>query len=154
LTGAAGLALLLFGAFRLVTQVPPRGLIGLAGWLGAALLLHDGVLAPLTAVTGLVLRRTVRPRARRYVQGGVVAAIGVSVIAVPLILRRGTQPAPKALLRQDYAVHLAWLWVGIGVVSGLLYVARVLRDRRNSVGLQRDGEKNSVAVRSSSRADG
>ena len=41
--GVLGLAI---GAAFLVTTVPPKGLTGLAVWLAAAIVLHDGILAP------------------------------------------------------------------------------------------------------------
>lgn len=128
--GSAGALLVLFGAFRLVTEVPVADLAGLAVWLAAAVALHDGVLAPLTALAGAALARVLPGRARRYVSGALVAGVGISVIALPLVLREGTQPAAKALLRQHYAAHLAWLWLLVGVAAGLLYTMRVVRDAR------------------------
>ena len=128
--GAAGMALILFGAFRLLTEIPVAALEGLATWLVIAVAVHDGVLAPVTALTGRALHRLLPPRARRYVSGAFVVGVGVSVITVPLVLRQGTQPAAKALLQQRYAVHLGWLWAGIGVAAALLYTGRVVRDAR------------------------
>ena len=132
LTGAAGAGLALFGVFRLLTEIPALSLLGLAGWLVAALVLHDGMLAPLTGVVGAVLTRHVPPRLRRYLSGGLVTAAAVTVIALPLIARAGSQPPQKALLRQDYVVNLAIL---LGLVAGgaaALYLLRVLRDQRAS----------------------
>ena len=132
LTGVAGAGLALFGVFRLLTEIPALSLLGLAGWLVAALVLHDGMLAPLTAAVGAVLTRHVPPRLRRYLSGGLVTAAAVTVIALPLIARAGSQPPQKALLRQNYAVNLAIL---LGLVAGgaaVLYLLRVLRDHRAS----------------------
>ena len=54
------------------------------------------------------------------------------MIAIPLIRRRDTQPAIKAILLRDYAGNLALL-LGLTVAVGLvLYLARVLRDRGGS----------------------
>jgi len=132
LLAMAGIALVLFGAFRFVTEIPSPALEGLATWLVVAVALHDGLLAPVTALAGLVISRLLPPRLARYVSGALVAGAGVSIIAVPLVWRQGTQPAAKALLQQHYALHLGWLWVAIGLVTAVLYAGRVVRDRRSS----------------------
>jgi len=93
-----------------------------------AVALHDGVIAPLTAGVGVVVTR-VPPRARRYVQGVLIAGALITVIAIPLIRRRNTQPAVKAILLRDYAGNLALLLGLIVAVGVVLYLARVFRDR-------------------------
>ncbi len=126
---AAGSLLLLFGAFRLVTQLDRSDLIALGEWLVAAVVIHDLVIAPLTVGTGVVLG-LVPARGRRYVQGALIVAALITVIAIPLIRRRDTQPAIKAILLRDYAGNLALL-LGLTVaVAVVLYVLRVLRDQR------------------------
>jgi hypothetical protein len=130
LIGAGGL-LLAFGAFRLVTQLDHGDLFALAAWMVVAVVLHDGVVAPLTAGVGVVLTR-VPPRARRYVQGVLIAGALITVIAIPLIRRRNTQPEIKAILLRDYAGNLALL-LGLTVAVGVvLYLARVVRERNGT----------------------
>jgi hypothetical protein len=126
----AGGLLLAFGAFRLVTQLDHSDLVALVGWLIVAVLVHDLVIAPVTVGTGVVLTR-VPPRARRYVQGVLIVGAMLTVIAIPLIRRRNTQPAIKAILLRDYAGNLALL-LGLTVAVGIvLYLARVFRDRED-----------------------
>jgi hypothetical protein len=129
---AVGVLLGLFGAFRLLTQISTSDLIYLAGWLVGAVVIHDGILAPTVAATGAVITRFVPPRARRYVQGALVVAALVTVIALPLIHRENSQPVVKAILRQNYAGNLAVL---LGIIAGaalVLYAVRVIRDRQRS----------------------
>jgi hypothetical protein len=127
----AGGLLLALGAFRLVTQLDPGDLFVLGIWLVTVIVLHDFVVAPATVGTGVALTR-VPPRARRYVQGVLVVGALITVIAVPLIHRRDTQPAIKAILLRDYAANLALL-LGLTVAVGVvLYLARVLRERGES----------------------
>ena len=57
-----------------------------------------------------------------------MAAI-VTVIAIPLIVRRNTQPPNKAMLLQEYAVNWGLLLGMIGGVTLILYAVRVARDR-------------------------
>jgi hypothetical protein len=124
----AGALLLSFGAFRLVTKLDHGDLFVLGIWLVTAVVLHDLVIAPATVGVGVVLTR-VPPRARRYVQGVLIVGALITVIAIPLIRRRNTQPAIKAILLRDYAGNLALL-LGLTVAVGVaLYLARVLRDR-------------------------
>ena len=132
LTGAAGVGLLLFGAFRLLTQVAFLDLLVLGVWLAGAVVLHDGLLAPATTAVGRRVARLVPPRARGYVQAGLVAGLVVAAVAAPLIVRGGSQPPEKALLRQNYPVNLAILLGVVAAGTTLLYSWRVVRDRRDA----------------------
>jgi hypothetical protein len=124
----AGGLLLALGAFRLVTELASDDLVVLAVWLLVAVLVHDGVIAPLTVGVGVALTR-LPARGRRYVQGGLVVAAMLTVIAIPLIDRRGTQPPAKAILLRDYAGNLVLLLGLTAAVAVVLYALRVVRDR-------------------------
>lgn len=126
---AVGLPLALFGVFRLVTEIPLHNLVFLALWLAAAVIIHDGVLSPAVAGLGWVLRRAVPDRARRYLQVALIMSGLVTVIAIPMIYLRGSQPAVKALLLRNYAGNLSLLVGIIAVLSLALYAVRVARDR-------------------------
>ncbi len=130
--GSAGVLLGLFGVFRLLTQIPGADLLVLFVWLLGALVIHDGLLSPLVVGVGAVIARFVPPRARGFLQGGLVVGAAVTVIALPLIHREDTQPAVKAILRQDYAANLGILIGLIAAGAVLLYGVRVLRDRQRA----------------------
>jgi len=126
---AAGIVLVLYGAGRILFSVPPPLLVVLGAWMVGALLVQHGVVSPLVVAVGVLLRRLVPDRGRRFLQTGLIVAAMVTVVAIPLILRQGTQPAAKALLLQDYAANLTLL---VGLVAGVTLVAyavRVARDR-------------------------
>jgi len=126
--GAMGALLLIFGVFRLVTQVPSSHLVALAVWLGVALILHDAVLSPAIVGTGVLLRK-VPARARTYLQGALIAGGTVTVIAIPLIYREGRQPRVKAILNQDIPLSLTVL-VGVVTVGALTsYLLRLVSER-------------------------
>lgn len=132
--GAAGIALALFGAFRLLTQISFGGLAFLALWLVGALVLHDGIVAPGVLGLGTLISRKVPPRARRYLQGALIGAAAVTVIALPMIYRAHSQPKVKALLEQNFAANLALLVGVIAVVALLGYVVGLVRDHTRRAG--------------------
>jgi hypothetical protein len=136
--GAAGGLLTAFGVFRLVTEVPGRGLLGLAVWLAGALVLHDAVLSPAVLGIGAGLRK-VPARGRTYLQGALIAGGTVTVVAVPMIYLGGSQPRVKALLTQDYRVNLALLLVVIAAAVLSAYLLRIVRDRRSAAPAHLDG---------------
>jgi hypothetical protein len=125
--GIAGGLLLTFGLFRLVTELDTADLLVLGLWLGAAVALHDGLIAPITVGTGVALTR-VPPRGRRYVQGALIVGALITIIAIPLIARHDTQPASKAILLRDYTVNLSLLLGMTATAALILYGLRVRRD--------------------------
>jgi hypothetical protein len=130
--GTAGVALGLFGVFRLVTEISTYNLTVLFCWLIGALVIHDGLLSPLVIGVGVALRRYVPDRARRYLQFGLIAGALVTIVAIPMIYRRDSQPAVKAILQQNFGANLATLLTIVAGLALLLYVARVLRDRQTA----------------------
>jgi hypothetical protein len=129
----AGLLLGAFGVFRLLTEIPTGSLIRLGIWLLAALIIHDAVISPGVVGVGWTLRRNVPDRGRRYLQWALIMIVVVSVIALPMIFLRGSQPPVKALLLRDYATNLALLVGLIAGVTAAFYAIRVFRDRRERI---------------------
>jgi hypothetical protein len=125
-----GIVLVLYGAGRILFSVPPPVLVVLGGWLVGALLVQHGVVSPLVVAVSAALRRLMPDRGRRFLQVGLIMAGMVTVVAIPLIIRQGTQPPAKALLLQDYAVNLAVLLGLIAALTLVGYAVRVARDRR------------------------
>ncbi len=126
----SGIALGLFGVFRLLTEIPITSDLLLVGWMIAAVVIHDGVLSPLVLGLGVLLGR-VSPRARRYLQSALVVAGLVTAIALPLIARHGSQPQVKAILQRNYAGNLTIIVSIVGVLALVLYAVRVARDAGN-----------------------
>jgi hypothetical protein len=125
-----GVAAVIYGASMLITHVSPASLVWLGVWMIAALIIHDGVLSPLILAIGALLRRFVPDRARRFLQIALLSAAMITVIALPLIYRRNSQPPSKAMLLQNYVANLGLL---LGLVGGLvliLYAIRVARARQ------------------------
>lgn len=130
LIAVPGVLLGLYGVFRLLTEIDTDDLLLLAVWLVAAVVLHDAVLSPVLVGLGWLVGRVVPARARRFVQGGLIAASLVTVIALPLIHRQGSQPASKGILRQDYTRNLALALAIVLAVVVVGYLAAVARGQR------------------------
>jgi hypothetical protein len=138
--GVAGGLLLTFGLFRLVTELDTGDLFVLVVWLAAAVVLHDGLLAPITVATGVALSRA-PARARRYLQGALLVGALITIIALPLIWRHGSQPESKAILLRDYGAGLTLLLGMTATVALALYGLRALRHPGHG-GAPREDEAN------------
>ena len=77
---------------------------------------------------GLVLAR-VPARARRFLQGALVVAGSLTVVAIPMVWLRGQQPPSKAILPQDVGANLVLLIALVAVIALLAYLVSSLRDR-------------------------
>ena len=133
LLGVVGGLLIVYGAVRLLHGLPLPTLLVLGGWLLAALVIQQGVLAPAVLGVGAALR-ALPDRARGFVQAALIMVASVTVIAIPLIIRQFSQPAAKAMLLQRYGINLLVLWAVIVITTGFAYAIRVARDRKTSAG--------------------
>ena len=127
---AAGVLLLLYGGARLVAEAP-QALPGLVLWMVGIVVIHDGLLSPLVVGVGWLLARSVPPSGRRYLQAALVVGGLITIIAIPLIARRGTQPPAKALLLQNYGANLAILLGLVAALNLAAYLVTAARDRHS-----------------------
>ena len=81
------------------------------------LLIHDGLLSPAVVGVGSLLRRFIPDRGRRYLQAGLLIGALVTVVALPMIYLRGSQPSVKALLLQSYGRNLT---VILGLIAAIV----------------------------------
>lgn len=129
----SGLLLVAFGLYRFGTEISFSTIVWVVVWMAAAIAIHDGLFSPLVVGIGLLLRRLVPDRARRFLQVGLIMGVMVTVLAVPMIYLRGSMPAAKAILTRNYGANLTLLLGIIAVVSLVLYAIRVARDKRAAV---------------------
>ncbi|MFB6840563.1 hypothetical protein [Streptomyces sp. NPDC056361] len=115
--GGAGLALMGLGAWLTAAEPEPLGVLV---WLAGALVLHDGILAPLVLGVGLILVGRSR---RGLLRGASVVAGSVVLVTLPLLLRPGAPPNPSAL-PLPYGRNLAIVLAAVAVVTGALYLVR------------------------------
>jgi hypothetical protein len=127
--GILGVLVVLYGIINLLVHIPGRSLVWLAAWVIAAVLIHHGLVSPVVIAVSSLLRRVIPDRGRRYLQAALITAVPVTVIAIPMIYRQGSQPPSKALLLQNFNANAGLL---LGLVAGgclVGYAIRVARDR-------------------------
>ncbi len=134
LLGTIGLAAIGYGALRILTDAKDTKPLALLKWLIGSLLVHDLLIAPVLIGIGWLLVRFVPPRARTFVQAGLVAGGLVGALGVLLIWRQHKSSARSlALLQQNYAANLLVLLVIIALVTACCYLISVsLVNRRNT----------------------
>jgi hypothetical protein len=132
--GLVGVLVLLYGIVNLVLHNPIQTVVWVAVWLIAAVLIHHGLISPVVVSVSSLLRRLVSDRGRRYLQAALIMAVPVTVIAIPMIYRQGSQPPSKALLLQNFTANLGLLLGMIAAVLLVGYAIRVARDRSPSRG--------------------
>jgi hypothetical protein len=125
----SGILLGAYGAGRLLTEIPTHSLLLLAAWMIGAVVIHDGIVSPVVVAVGWLLRRFVPARGRGYLQAGLIMGALVTIIAIPMIHLRDSQPAVKAILRQNFAGNLTLLLGIIGAGTLIAYAIRVARDQ-------------------------
>lgn len=132
--GGAGLLLIAIGG-RLLADLPDP--FGVLVWLGGALVLHDGIIAPLVLAAGLAVAAV---PARGLVRGALLTAGVLVLVTLPLLLRPGTPPNPSAL-PLPYGRNLLLVLAAVLVAAGAMAVVgrwRRSRPRPFRVAARRD----------------
>ena len=99
------------GCFAVVATVVPalslQAWLNLAVWFAAAIVLHDGVLAPMLQVSGALAGRLPVPRsAVLLVEGGLLVGLLVSALAIPPLVTQHNGPANPSVVPQNYWANL------------------------------------------------
>jgi len=130
---ALGLAGLAWGGYVLFDSVKPARIPGIALWMGAAILLHDGVISPLVFFCGILLRRAghrVSGTIILVVQGTLVVGSIMSLIVVPLLIAQSRGTGNPTVLPLDYGVNFAVFWAAVAVIAAAVSFALYARGRR------------------------
>ncbi len=109
-------------------------------WLAGGVLVHDGVLAPVTLLIGLAVSAWVPPAWRRVTVGALVVVGTVTVMAIPVLGGFGARADNPSLLDRPYL--LGWLGLVLLVTTAMLLAELVVRrpwDARS--GRRRDGAR-------------
>ncbi len=125
------------GCFAVVATVVPalslQAWLNLALWFAAAIVLHDGVLAPMLQVSGALAGRLPVPRsAVLLVEGGLLVGLLVSALAIPPLVTQHNGPANPSVVPQNYWANLGIFWAldALVVAAALVVVVRRRRGPR------------------------
>lgn len=136
-----GILLMLFGAYQLVTTQRIDQLFGLALWMLGAIVLHDGILAPIVLFAGALLRRTGRRlpwSVLVVIQIAVIVGSVMTLIVVPEIAGQLRGPVNPTILTGAYGLRLAVMWLVLLVLAGLVSAVLILRGPRRNPALVHD----------------
>lgn len=127
---AAGAAILAFGLQGLVGAAtetnPQRSVL----WLGAGVLLHDAVLAPVVLLAAALLVRCVPRVARPVVQGALFVSGVLLLVALPLLTGRGGAPDNPTTNPLPYERNLGLVLVAVWTLAAGLVVIRATWRKR------------------------
>jgi hypothetical protein len=112
---AAGTVIMGYALVGALTD-PDVRLLGVAVFLAAVLVAHDGVLLPLTLGVGALVGRYVPADARTTVRAAAVCSLAVTVVAMPLVLGHGRSADNPSALPLPYGR-------GLLVVLGTIWTA-------------------------------
>ncbi len=127
---ALGVAAMVYGAVNLIRSSTGQHLPELAKWFVGVLVVHDLVIVPLVAVLALLLGRVVPAAVRPIVQGALLVAAVIGVIATPVILRAHAAKAGPSVLPRDYVRGTELLLACVFVLAVVVGFARQRRARR------------------------
>jgi hypothetical protein len=127
---AAGVLLTALGVLVLFLDVGVSEFFGLATWFAGAIILHDGILAPIVFGISLLLRRAgkrIPLGALLIVQGAVVVGAMTALLVVPQQLKQAMGTANATILPLNYGVNLVVFSVVLVVVTVLAVVVYLRR---------------------------
>jgi hypothetical protein len=117
--GAVGVGVMGFGAWLLFGAGDVRDPWDVVVWLAGAIVLHDGIIAPLVLAVGILLAAL---PARGTLRAALIVCGALTLIALPPLLRPGSPTNPSAL-PLDYLRN--WL-LTLGVVAALAAAVLIL----------------------------
>lgn len=131
---ASGAALVVVGVVFALLELSVGELAGLVLWLGAAVVVHDGIIVPGFAFLGQVLRRravAVPSSVLVAVESGFAVGALVTALVIPELVAQRLGPRNPTVVPGDYLAALAALWLGILTVVAVVAGIIVWRRRRS-----------------------
>lgn len=131
--GVLGIVGIGIGILGLPTELEVSQLIGLISWLAASLVLHDGILVPLSHLFGFGLRRFsygLRPESAVVIRTALLIGAVLTLVGLPLL--RAQQVAKNvSVLQGDYLLSLILFWAGL-ILSGAITVFVIERQAQRA----------------------
>ena len=127
----AGVTVMAYGAV-LVLDLPLRTIVLIAVWAGGAVIVHDFVFAPLSAVLGYTGRRLVRGSWWPPVAVAALCSATLILLAVPVFDTPGAKPDNPTVLDHDYPMGLMISLLIVWSCVPLYQVGAALIQRRRA----------------------
>lgn len=140
--GVAGAGLIGYGLLGLPTQLGPAQLLGLLTWLAVAVLLHDGVIVPLSTLAGAGLTRLgsgLRPVSAAVLRGALLTGAVLTLIT-GILLKAQSEARNTTVLEADYTGHLLWFWTILAIAAAAAIYA-CERSGRTTPGTRENQQK-------------
>lgn len=118
--GLVGIAMGAFGALRFL-QLDFPDIVNAVLWLAGGVVIHDGIIAPLTVGLTVLATRVVPASARTRVTVALIVLATVTITAIPVLGRFGARPDNPTILPRNYLLGwlvFATLVVLVALVSG------------------------------------
>lgn len=112
LIGFGGVVIAGYGVL-LVAHQPPVVIMRIAVWALVAVVLHDFVFAPASAVLGFAGRRLIPASRRAPLAVAALCSVVLVLLAVPVYGKPGLRPDNLTVLDRDFPLGL---WVSLGAV--------------------------------------
>jgi hypothetical protein len=126
--GLAGAGLIGYGAHRIASGGLATDPTDLGRWLLAGVLGHDLLIAGLTAAGGWLLTRLTPAAVRPAIQGGLLVAGSLTLVAVPVLSGRGGRGNPSTD-PLDYPRNLAAALLAVAAGTAAAAAWRLRRSR-------------------------
>jgi hypothetical protein len=139
LLGIAGTGLMAYAIVGTLTD-PLAHPVEQFGALLVLVLLHDGLVVPVALVAGWLTVRCLPAWARGPVQGGLLAAAALTVVAIPFLVNADRHPDNPSLLPLDYRQGLAIAIGACWLVAAAVTWAR-WRRRRGELNSRTQGRR-------------
>ncbi len=122
----AGWAVIAFGLWTVVSRPGATHPLRFGALFMTVLIVHDGVIAPITLGIGALLASRLPATARSVTQGAAVASAIVVAYSLPLFLGLGNRPDPSVLPR-NYGAGLAIVIAVVWLVASVALLRRIGR---------------------------
>lgn len=118
-----------YGAFGLLSNLNTSQLIGWGTWVVGGPLIHDLVIAPLSAGVAVALSRVLPTLIRPWVTIGIMLSAMLTFIALPSVLRLGYSPDLPSALPRNYAHGLLWYLAVVWFAVAIAIIVTLVRRR-------------------------
>lgn len=140
---AVGLGLVGIGGLVMLDTVSPGRYLGILIWMAGAIIVHDGIIAPIVFAIGFAMRkagRRIPVGVIAIIQAAIVVGAIVSLIVFPEVIKKSIGTQNPTVLPLDYGFNLVVFYVVIAALTAAALAAyltaRARRQKLRSASIQ------------------